>query len=200
MISINVNGECNDQGVAVTAGALRAAEAEYYEVSGRYFAATNAVIVGSAVAAQHLISIEMPVGCGYAAHIRRWVLRGAATGAMATAFLYRVARATGLPTTGTILTSVPHDTRQDRTPSRAIVRISPTGLVQAAGDLWVGFPGCTAANQIASTYIEDAVSLRTDLRVHPGECLFGLADLNNGNMRHWSNLYWDESPVVPPVV
>ncbi len=165
MISISVSGEPTDQEVAVTAGALRVAIGEPNVVEGRYFAATSSIIAGDAGAAQAIISIQMPVGCGYVAHIRRWVLRGAATGAMGTAFLYRVARATGLPTGGTIMTSVSHDTEQDKKLSRAIVRISPTGLTKAAGDLWVGFPGCTAANQIASTYLEDAVSLQSDLVV-----------------------------------
>jgi hypothetical protein len=172
---------------------LRVAEVGTRVITGSYFAATGTLIVGSA-GAQTLISIENPRNSEDYVFIKRFGLRGAPVAATVTAFLYHLTRATGLPTGGATIILAQKHARTDLN-ANAIVRTVPTGLTPVPGDIWTGWPGATSNQSLVVQPLPDAINNESevnDIVLSPGECIYGYADVNTADWRHWAQIYWQE--------
>lgn len=165
---------------------------------GSYCASTN-LVTGSG-SAQNIASIENPTASVKTVIIKRLTLGGVVNAVSSTAFLYKVGRTTGVPSSGTTLTIQKRDSN-DPTAS-AIVRSGPTATA-AGGSIWVGSPGIVLGTGILGngaaiagtnpyfTTLDSTLEIN-DIILAPGEGLLFTADANSTSWVHFSTFWWQE--------
>jgi hypothetical protein len=187
----NDDGYVTFTNIASYTGAIKTADIGTFGVVGSYYAATN-LITGAAVI-QNLASLENPIGSGIKIRVSRVDVRGTSNAASGTAFLYKVRRTTGLPTGGTIISSVKRDSSFGS--ANGIVRTGPTAT-SAAGAIFSGSPG-TLANSYGNSAngIREAINInfeRDELVLSSGEGFVVTADANTISWSHIVNFIWSE--------
>lgn len=161
------------------------------EIVGRYLCGTP--LVTGAALVQNVVTIENPVGSGRSIYIDSVDINGLSATNFTTPFLYRIARSTGVPTGGTIVSS--QGVKSSYPAAVAIVRTLPT-VTAAAGNLWVGSPGVNntgaQANRPKETTSFVVSEDDKEILLASGEALIMIADVNSTNWRHYANIRWSE--------
>jgi hypothetical protein len=171
--------------------ALKIADVGSYTINGSYYAGSN-LIPGSA-ATQNLFSIGNPIGSSVSIRVYRMDVRGNTTSNSSTAFLYKLRRTSGLPSGGTILSSV---NRESSDPAASgIIRSAPTATA-TGGSLWSAAGGTYSNNAgLSLSNVHQGLMVnfeRNEFVLAPGEGLVVTADANTINWTHVVNVAWNE--------
>lgn len=175
------------------AGALKVTTTESRTIVGEYLQGTN-LILGTA-AAQNLVSLENPNASGRTIYVNRMSINGVVDGASNIPFLYRLRRASALPTGGTTLTAQKRDST-DAAPV-GIVRRVPTATA-AGGLMWSTSPGVFTNRGVSIPNMFETVVtelVQNEIVLAPGEAVLFTADANSNDWNHWINLVWTEETI-----